>query len=248
MYRSENLRVDSTPSGGYILERRIGEDWEPFYSVSGPTYNSCKVCGFPIKENQKCKHHNGLLDLKLDIDIAFIGYYKTDINSQPLNAFSKRLLSMKTPDGLQYISELSLLLNILFRSRIKGESIKWGTWVPSSNPLLENLARQLILENNLSLIEPSEIFHYNENIHKARNHQAYVKEKYSLKEKINKKVLDAINDKAGVIIDDIIHTCFTIGRIFELINSFNPKKIFCFALARTSKGKHPSIIKYPNLP
>ncbi len=248
MYQSENLRVKVTPSGGFILDRRVGEEWETYYSISGVKYQACSICGFPLKENQECTHHKGLLDLNLETKILFIGYYQTDFNSQPLNTLSKRLLSIRAPEGLKYINELFLLLNILFLSSAKDESIKWGTWVPTSNYLLGKIATHLMLENNLILINPNELFQYNKNTRKIKSNRDYVKEKYQLRTNIDSKYLKIINNKTGVIIDDIIHTCFTIGRILELIETIKPKKVLCLVLGRTARGKHPSIIKYPNLP
>ncbi len=246
MYQFKNLRVESIPSGGYILRKKSEEDWELYYSISGPKYNSCKICGFPLKEKQRCYHHRGLINLKTEFQINFIGYYKTDINGCPLNLFTERLLSMKSPHASLYRFELSFLLSALYDKYIKPHTVKWGSWVPSSNKLFEDIARELILAKNLSLIEPNEIFEWKNNLQKLHNHKEYVITKYKLKENVNNEIKDKIHNNSGVIIDDIIHTCFTIGRVLSLINIFNPRNVFCLALARTSKGKHPSIIKYPN--
>lgn len=246
MYQFKNLRVELTPSGGYVLRRKIGGDWNLYYSVTGPRYRSCKVCGFPLKEDQNCNHHKGLVELKPNFQINFLGYYETDIKSHPLNLFSERLLSMKSLKASLYYSEFAFLLNVLFDCYIKGHNLKWGTWVPSSNRMFENIAKELISSKDLSLINPYEIFEWKNDLEKLQNHEEYVISKYKLKDSVNSKIEDKIYNNSGVIFDDIIHTCFTMGRILKLINKFNPKYIFCLALARTSKTKHPSIIKYPN--
>lgn len=245
---SRNLKLEITPSQGYVLSRKINEKWEFYYTIGGPLQSRCKICGYPLKDEEICNHHQGLENLNLNYLIHFVGYYQTDFNGNPMNKFTKRIIKMRLAEGEKYYQELLLILNSLFKTIKKKHNIKWGSWVPTSNNLLLKVARNLILSNNLILINPLEIIEIDDQINGIENKEDYVKKKYKLNEKYNPKIYRLINNDTGIIFDDLLHTGYTIGRIFKIFQEFQPKKLIGLVFVRTSRGKHPLYLKYPNFP
>ncbi len=243
-----NLKIEMTPSQGYVLSKKINEKWEVYYTISGPIQKGCKICGYPLKNDEECAHHQGLERLELNYLIQFVGYYQTDYTGNPLNKFTKRIIKMRIAEGQKYYQELFLILNTLFKNIKKKINIKWGSWVPTSNQLLLRIAQNLILDNNLIMVNPLEIIETDNQINRIEDKENYVKIKYKLKDSYNPKISQVINNDIGIIIDDLIHTGYTIGRIFEIIQEFHPKKLIGLVFVRTSRGKHPLYLKYPNLP
>lgn len=243
-----NLKIEMTPSQGYVLSRRINEKWEFYYTIGGPIQNCCRICGYPLKNDEICNHHQGLEKLNLDYLIQFVGYYQTDFNGNPLNKFTKRIIKMRIAEGEKYYQELFFILNSLFKTIKKKVNIKWGSWVPTSNNLLLRIAQNLILSNNLIMINPLEIIETDDLLNRIDDKEEYVKKKYKLNDSYNPKIYKVINNDIGVIFDDLLHTGYTIGRIFEIFQEFHPKKLVGLVFVRTSRGKHPLYLKYPNLP
>lgn len=242
----KKLKIERTPQKGFVLYKKISNKWELYYSIAGQRQYKCNMCGYPLKIGEECKHHEGLNGLPTNFSIHFIGYYQTDLNANPLNELTKRILEMRTNN--QYYIELIQLLNSLFETLKDKNEIKWGTWIPTSNVLLTRIAREFILQKQLFVFNPLEIIEFNDNVEKTSNLKHYVDEKYKLKSHSNKEIINNIKNNYGIVIDDLIHTGFTIGKIMTLLEHFEPKKISGIVIGRTSRGKHPAIIKYPNFP
>ncbi|MHA1233344.1 MAG: hypothetical protein ACTSPQ_22195, partial [Candidatus Helarchaeota archaeon] len=87
----EDLKIEITPSRGFVLSRKINGEWELYYTISGPTQNCCKKCGYPLDLHEDCKHHEGLKELDIEYSLDFAGYYQTDFNGNPLNKLTERI-------------------------------------------------------------------------------------------------------------------------------------------------------------
>ncbi len=244
----KNLKIEITPSHGYVLSKKIDEKWEIYYTIAGPAQNSCKTCGYPLKKDEECKHHQGLENLKIEYSIQFVGYYQTDFKGYPLNKFTKRILKIRAAEGEKYYQELLFILNSLFRNIKNKIEINWGSWVPTSNTLLMRIAQDFMQYNHIRIINPLEIIEIDNQINRIDDKKEYVLKKYKIKEACNPKTIKIINNNIGVILDDLLHTGYTIGRIFELFQEYHPKKLLGLLFARTSRGKHPIFLKYPNFP
>jgi len=246
--KSSKLRIEITPSRGFVLFRKTNGEWQEYYSIGGPIQKRCRICGYPLAENQNCNHHKGLEKLKFDYSVYFVGYYETNFNGNPLNIFTKRIIDMRIAEGKKYYDELFLILDSLFKLISKKQTITWGSWVPSRNKILLKVAYNLLLRNNINIVKPDAIIKTDYHLDRISDKRNYVLDKYQLRKIYNPQTSQIIENKSGIIIDDIMHTSHTLGRIFEIFNNFNPKCLIGLIFSRTGKGKHNLYLKYPNIP
>ncbi|MFX1257266.1 MAG: hypothetical protein ACFFAN_05380 [Promethearchaeota archaeon] len=243
-----DIKIEITPSKGFVLHKLNGQDWKLYYSISGPLQNACNICGYPLKSNEKCTHHKGLELLSTPFCLEFVGYYQTDIQGRPTNHITKRVLEMKSLSSEKYYLELFLLLNTLYETLPNKGNIIWGMWVPSTNQILNRIASDIIINNKLIILNPLDFIDFNERINDDKSRLRYVSNKYKKKQDFPSQIEEIVNGNEGIVIDDLFHTGFTLGKIGKILENFSPKKIIGLVITRTTRGKHPMMLRIPNIP
>jgi len=242
----DNLRIEKMPSRGFILHKKnSSNEWEYYYSIAGPPQSSCQICGYPLKESEECLHHKGFKGIELDFDLKFAGYYQTDLKQRPTNDITKRILLMRNSKGINYFSELYLLYYSLIKSILEKNELYWGTWIPTRNQILIKIAQKVFTNLSIPIINPFDFIQYDYSAKNHNNRQVYVKEKYKPNKNCPNVVRKTIFYRKGVILDDIVHTCHTMGRILKIISLYSFRKVYCIVLTRTTRGKHPMMVTYP---
>lgn len=241
------IKIEPTSKGIILKKKTINGKWEFYYSIAGSIQNSCEICGYPLKKHEICSHHEGFNNINISYGYYFSGYYQTDLKGSPINDLSERILKMKSRGALKFFDEIYSIFEYLYNKLPLRERISWGSWVPTTNRLLESISVKLIQDKNISLLNPYDIIDFNDDIDISKNVEKNIKLKYKWKEDSLELKKNIVKGNIGVLIDDLVHTGYTIGRVLVILKRLYPKKIYCITLARTTRGKHPLIIKYPNI-
>ena len=170
------------------------------------------------------------------------GYFQTDANFNPL---TRRFLEMENYSTTLSIREFTEILKIRYKNEKGNEEYFWGSWVPTTNTIMIKIAKLLLQEIELSIINPEIYCNFAPQI-KIHNQdrKLMVIKKYQPK-KINYELKYLIENKNGIIIDDLYHHGYTIARIMELLSSYKVKKILGIVIVRTTGRKGIKIKYFP---
>jgi len=198
---------------------------------------TCPICFYPIKLNEKCSHHPGLINVVEQFEMTIGHFYKLDYNGKPLNWFTQELKKISTYP-YRYSHELfrQILTYRITKSGWDLDDILFSTMVPTTNHQMRDLFRELAISLRIQWINPEVLFNSKRPTNFYKNRRDYVRDKYE----ISKYALDSLNKiekrgKSVLLFDDVLYTGFTIGRIIELLCKLQSFQFKVVIIGRTIK-------------
>lgn len=224
------------PQDHSLIVLSYENDKKKKYGIRGRDINSCEICG-RVKNNRSNECNSHKLINGIEFYLEFGGYYETNESGQPLNLLTEKFLKIEFECNENLVREMAKILEIRFLNTKCNFNIDWGTWIPTTNSNFIKVAKVLFELCNISWFTPEEICIFDSTASKLES-------KY-IPKPLNSSLLQMIQNKAGIILDDLYHKGDTMAHIIEIFKPYSIFQILGLTLVRTTDSKKVKLKIFP---
>ncbi|MFX1384748.1 MAG: hypothetical protein ACFFBP_20165 [Promethearchaeota archaeon] len=162
----------------------------------------------------------------------------------PLNPISQRFIKIEQKPNEILREELIKILKIRYQNENPFKNISWGTWIPSTNKVMVDIAKLFLKSEKIKIINPKMFCKFYANIKNKNKSKSYLYRKYKEIE-FNNILSELLENSNGIILDDLYHHGNTFARIMELLLPYKISKILGITIVRTSGQKRIELKYFP---